>query len=403
MKNLQRFAMQQANEANIEPEGLLRVAGETVEKELVPDPINIHFYRNEVPPYVEAEMERLYENTFSSIGLLKINGCLDERTHTYVVTSLGQVTTILLFRLEERTVKVLNEVIKIDQSDIDRFAAFVFQTFASANAIVFHAIQTHIQYLQFPYQCFNCLEDIVLDLPETEEAYHAILGKNTRRKIKRYTDKLTREFPSFQFSFYQKKDACEQHVRRIIELNHARMAVKNKPSMLDEQESARIISLVKTSGLVSVVTINGQVCAGAICFQTGSNCFLSILAHDPDYDAYWLGILCCYLTICECIARFGKRFHFLWGRYDFKYMLRAKTIDLDHVVVYRSRSQMLLNTQLVVKTAVAGAVRKINLLLHDTKQEGTYWGRFALGVLRQWRKVKWGLSRLLGERKRGPS
>ncbi|MDB5840841.1 MAG: hypothetical protein JWQ23_2793 [Herminiimonas sp.] len=366
---------------------LLAGFGKAGERKSNSDAISISCYENEVPPFVEAEMARLYENTFSSLTLFKIYGRLDG-TSTYVVRMRSEIITLFLFQAEKNRVKVLNEVIAVSQDDIDRFSAFIFDSFESVDAIIFHAIQTNTRRLAFPFQRFNCLEDIVLDLPESEQAYHAMLGKNTRRNIKRYTDKLIKAFPSTRFGFYQDLEASEQDIRRIIELNHARMATKNKTSMIDELETERVISLVKAGGLVGVVTIADRICAGAISFQAGSNYYLSILAHDPEYDPYWIGIICCYHIICRCIARAGTGFHFLWGRYDYKYTLRAKTKDLDHVVVYRSYARLLQNIRLVVETAAAGAMRQLNLRLHDAKHHDNFGTRLAIGLLKRLRSVK---------------
>src|SRR5207245_3753907 len=136
----------------------------------------------------------------------------------------------------------------------------------------------------------------------------------------------------------------------------------------------------KMYGLVGVATVDGRVCAGVICSRSAANYFMHVIAHDPTYDEYRLGKLCCYLTICECINRGGKEFHFLWGRYEYKYRLLGVQRDLDHLTVYRSRAQFLLNGNLVLKNAYKGYGRQAKRWLLDPKRADSLIGKIATKV-----------------------
>lgn len=94
--------------------------------------------------------------------------------------------------------------------------------------------------------------------------------------------------------------------------------------------------------MLSLLRLDGRICAGTINFRAGDNYFLEVIAHDPAYNDYRLGTLCCYLTICECIAREGKEYHFLWGAHDYKFRLLGVQRELDHLTIYRSRRHALL-------------------------------------------------------------
>lgn len=351
-------------------------------------------HENEIPVFVEAEMERLYGSLYSCLKQFRIYDGVFTGVHTYVAREGGNIRHILLFRLRDGRVKVLNEVIRLSATDIDRFAHCVFGHFREAQLISFKSIQndlaapTQNRRLSWTCQRHNCLEDIVLSLPESAAAYHAQLGKNTRRNLKRYGEKLRAAHPSFTFEVFEGDAAREEDLRAIIALNHARMEGKNKQSDIDHSETDRLIALTRQCGLIGVCRIDGKVCAGAMSFRAGDNYFLNVLAHDPAYDEFWLGILCCYMTICECIARGGKEFHFLWGRYDYKFTLLAAIRDLDRIVVYRSRAGMLTNADVWCRAAMEGLSRRTNLQLHDLKRRNTPASRFALRLLDRYRAVK---------------
>jgi hypothetical protein len=69
------------------------------------------------------------------------------------------------------------------------------------------------------------------------------------------------------------------------------------------------------------------------------------------------------MTICESITRGGKEFHFLWGRYDYKFMLGAVQRDLDNVVVYRNHVQLMRNAGFAGRIAYEGYLRRLKVWL----------------------------------------
>jgi hypothetical protein len=314
--------------------------------------ITISFFEDAIPDSIESEMEQLYQNPYSTLAHHRAYGDLAPDISTYVARKSGMAVAVLLLRRDRDRVQVLNEQIRLAPEELNRFVRYIFASFAGVNVILFHAVDTQVQRMPFPCQHFSCTEDIVLELPPTVQDYRARLGKATRSYISRYLNKLRRDFPTLRHEVYRKGDIGEHRLRQIIDMNRARMAGKNRESYIDEDEARRIVELAARFGLVSVLTIDGRVCAGAINYRIGDNYFLKVIAHDSAYDDYRIGTLCCYLSICECIERGGKEYHFLWGRYEYKYRLLGVQRDLDHVTVYRSRTQVMLNGRMALRNTV---------------------------------------------------
>jgi CelD/BcsL family acetyltransferase involved in cellulose biosynthesis len=242
---------------------------------------------------------------------------------------------------------------------------------------------------RYPSQQYDYLEDTIITLPSGAAAYTESLSKNTRRNVRRYSQAVTEELPGFRFSVALGSAADPAQIDAVIALNHARMAAKNKQSIIDDAEAHRLQSLVRSCGLVAVVTIDGRVCAGAISYRVGDNYFLIVLAHSPDYDRYSLGFLCCYWTICACIERGGKEFHFLWGRYDYKRNFLGQLRRLDHVLLYRSHLAMLRHARLALRSWYRAQQRRSMLWLQQAKQQDTFTARVALSLYnlaRRWRQ-----------------
>jgi hypothetical protein len=319
---------------------------------------NITFYENEIPDFVASEMDRLYENIFSSASKFHIDGRALNAT-TYAHRREGRVTTILVFQRYENRVEVINECIELDENDIQRFSNAIFLRYRGVSFITFYAVKATVEKLTFPYQCFTCLEDIVLNLPVSPELYLLSLGKSTRQNISHYSKVIQRHLPSFEFKICASQDLTDVLIRKIIRFSCARISAKNQVSLHDEENTQKLVQLICQHGFVGVATIDGQVCAGAICSKLDTNYFLHVLAHDPLYDRYSLGTLCCYLTIRASIVNGGKTFHFLWGRMDYKYRLLGVQNDLQRVVVYRSHLQLFLNGAYAINIAFKGMGRRV--------------------------------------------
>jgi hypothetical protein len=348
--------------------------------------IAIDCYDSEIPSFVESELERLYGQIYSSLAFFRLFKPSDN-VSTYVVRRGGEAITVLVFRRENGRVEVFNEMIRIDAGEIDRFADYIFRRFPSVSFITFEAVQTDLQSLPFPRQQYNDKEEFVIMLPATADEYTANLGKSTRTNIKRYSKRLAQNFPSFTYTTYENEEINEEQIRGIINISKLRMAGKKKKFSVDAKMADGLVKLAKTCGFVSAATVDDRLCAGTIAYRIGSSYFAFVNAHDPDFDEYWLGTLGYYSTICESIARGGRRMHMGWGRYEYKSRLLGVQQDFDRVVIYRSYARMALNFDSVARTAVRGHVRRLKLWLQDPQRQNGFLSRLAVNSIYLLRKI----------------
>lgn len=356
----------------------LAVAATT--QQLVAEEIEIHCHENAVPPFVEENLRRLYSSLYSSLAHRRIFGGM-ENASTYVVRCNGAIVDLWLFRRNGGRVQVLNEGIEIDEQSANRFIRYIFDRYPTVNVISFHAVQAKQGKLSSPFQRFNCLEDMVLSLPATAADYHASLGRSTRSYINRYLNRVRRDHPTFEFRTYLAHEIEESHVRKIVEFNRARMVAKGKVSIHNEDTTERIVQLAMECGMVCVVSINGRICAGTVNYRIGDNYFLEVIAHDSAYSDYGLGMVCCYLTVCECIANGAGEYHLLWGQDEYKTRLRAIRRDLDHLDIYRSRVHMLLNGDKALGNAFGALRRQARLWLREARRQNRMTARCATVLL----------------------
>lgn len=322
-----------------------------------PPALTQYCWRGQVPSWTGPALERLYGNQYATLAQFRLDHDLFHAS-TYAAYRGAELQALFVFGLRDGVVEVFNEVICLSADDVNCFAGYVFSSFAEARVIVLRAVHIPRTAWAYPSQQHDYLEDFWITLPSSVDAYTASLIKNNRRNVRRHERDLRDEVGKYQFDIQEKAAIDPRHIDAIVLFNHARMAGKNKESAVREREADKIKKLVLEYGRVGVITIGARVCAGAIACQVDDNYFLLLMAHAPAYDRFSLGFLCCYMFICDCIARHGKEFHFLWGDYDYKRSFLGQYRSLNKLLLYRSRAAELQHSRLAMRTAFAAGRRR---------------------------------------------
>ena len=338
-------------------------------------PSSLTCYHNEVPRIIEDDLAALYGNLLSSFSFLKEYSCFDS-VSTYLRRMDGEVRSVLIFQIKGDEARVVNEGMTISQEEIEHFADYIFTSYLSVRKITFHAIDSEIKHSRFCMRRFPFTENIILSLPQSEESYLAKLGKSTRKNVKHHLSRAKRILPNFQHEVADAQDIRDEDILTVINLNKLRMAGKKKVSAIDHAEAERISRLVKSNGFLSLIKIDGQIGAGAICYWTGQNVSSHVNAHDPDYDDFRLGTLVCFLTICECIKRGANQFHFLWGKNEYKYALGGIHQDLDRVYVYRSPANLLFDSKNIIQENARDIAQRSKYWLLEEMKKDTQLARY---------------------------
>lgn len=305
------------------------------------DAISSEFYQGALPGFIWPVLERLYQSIFCSLPHLRVNGSLNQQTQVWVGRQRdGAIIALLVFDVQQRTVRVLNEVCSLQASVLEAFAQALFRRQPQLTAIVLHAIHLPQQALLYPQHQLVFSEDFVLSLPSTDCDYLAGLSRQTREKIRYHLSRSRRKQPSLQFRIVRDQLINDADVEAVIQLNRARMASKGRRFGMDSVEEGRLHAILQERGLIALIEIDHVVCAGLLCTVSGQDVFMHVIAHDPQHDDLRLGFLCCYLTIQSVIAEHMARFHFLWGHYDYKTRLGGKEQPLARMVLYKSRLHM---------------------------------------------------------------
>ena len=215
-------------------------------------------------------MESIYGSLYSSLAVLQSSTSGDLRdTSTYVHWEPGksahcaQPRAIFLFRQQGQRIRVLNEGMRLDCEDIDRFCEHLLGMDPSVQSIEFHAISTQGTLIRSsrPYLRFACTEDIVIDLPDCAQRYMEQLGKSTSKSLKKRLSRAPRELPGFAHTLHHGRDVSEQAIRTIVSFNHARMAKKERRSAMSDKVINELLSLLRTHGTVGLLESEGTILA----------------------------------------------------------------------------------------------------------------------------------------------
>ena len=312
-------------------------------------------YNGTIPLFVEPALDRLYGSLYSTLAHLRLHDPLTG-VCTYGAWDKDKLTALFLYEKHRHAVRVLNEGMQLSSDDINHFAEHLFGQEQAIDRIEFHAVKLDGLDLDYAAMRFGCTEDIVIDLPDSEDAYLSQLGKSTRKTLRHNLARAQRLLPGFRHEVRDGKSTPEQTIRALMHFNHARMAGKQQSSALVGKASDQLMALMRTRGQVGLVTVDGTLCGGTLACRIGDDLFSLVNAHDPAYDGFSMGSLSRYLMITASIHAGAKRFHLLGGQLRIKQAMHGEKQRLDHLVLYRTRLDQLLHaggiTQLAGRSAL---------------------------------------------------
>lgn len=326
--------------------------------------VSTTIYLNEIPRFVEDELQRLYAHIHASLPFIRIFKSSNQ-INTYVARRDGTPIAILLFKLGQRSIVVLTQMIRLDSIELQRFAACAFEHFPSVGVISFKSVQTDLLNFPYPVQRGHSREDIVTSLPSTEGDYTASLGKSIRRNLKRYRARLEQTFPSLSFQSYEKTDIDEKIILDLIKLSELRITAKKINFSINNDYARCIVELAKVCGVLNVIRIDGRLCVGMISFRIGESQFAEVIAHDEMYNDYSPGLLCYYWAMCESITKGVKTFHMGSGRLDYKVWLLGVQRNMEQIEIYRSLAAMALNCDWALRIASKARILQLKTWLRS--------------------------------------
>jgi hypothetical protein len=292
------------------------------------------WHDHQIPEFAGPALDALYGSLFASLPQLSLGEL--RGVSTYADRTAEGLRALFLYTRRRRAARVMNEGMQLSAGVIERFAGLLFERFADLARVDFHAIQCNDPQIAFQAGqiCrFTLDEDIVIDLPATEAAYLADLGKSTRKTLRQNLARAA----GLTHAVLPGAAVDASLVDQIIGFNHARLAARQRRSALDATAARQLHALVSANGMAGIVRMQGQLCAGTLASRIGGDVYSLVNAHDPAFDSFGMGNLSRHLMIVAAIRSGARRFHLLGGNFSSKRACGAQRRLLQHVVVYRNR------------------------------------------------------------------
>ncbi len=351
-------------------------------------------HEGSVPAFAATALDHLHGSLFASLRHLQLCEEFSAATCTWVCYQQGEICGVLLFRVESQRLLVLTEMVKLPHAQIEAFSHAVLARYPLVKTIVFNAVCVNAGGLIYPSLRYDFSENYILDLPDTAATYLASLGKATRKTIHYYGKRLRRDFPDQCWRAYEKDQLTPAAQRALVlqlqSFKRASMAARYKEAAIDATDTRRLLQLASECGLFGIATINGEIRAGSVACRIGEHYVMLLSAADPALENYRLGLLVCYWSVCDCIARQARQCHLLWGRYQYKSQLQAVPHALTRLILYRSYRAMLSMPAEVFKIVITGRLIGCHRwLLYDVHDKADCCSRLIAAIVnrkRGWRR-----------------
>lgn len=316
-----------------------------------------------IPPFAEQGLEDLYGSLYASLPQLQCDNLAT--VHTYAAWRDSQLSALLLYCVDGRRIRVINEGMRLPTEELDRFANTLFSHYAKASVISLHAQSISESKPKRLCARMPVTEDIVIDLPGNEQSYLAQLGKSSRKSLKQHLLRAQHELPDFHHRVLAGEAISETLVNEIIGFNHARMARKQRRSAIDDKARAHLMRLLRARGWVGVISARDHICAGTLACRFGEAVYSIVNAHNPQYDEYSMGNLSRHLLINASIRAGARRFHLLGGQFSTKRNALGRRHTLHEIRLYRSHLSMARDLFNLAKLAKASMIYRLKTWLEN--------------------------------------
>lgn len=244
---------------------------------------------------------------------------------------------VVLFTCGGRDVVILNQLFAIDGTAARRVCESIFRALPNVRRVRINGFEVDPFDIGLPYRTLWTATDLVVPLPPSVEDYEQGLGRSTRKNLRRYMNRLSKNVPEFAFEVREKRAIGRGLVAQIVAFNRVRMEVSGRISGISELDEQLLGKMLAGHGFAGVLKVQEKVIAGCLGTAVGSSYFLHVQAFDQPYAELHPGLLCTFLTVCAAIERGGRELHFLWGDARYKRQLGGEPRTVYNASLYRDK------------------------------------------------------------------
>jgi CelD/BcsL family acetyltransferase involved in cellulose biosynthesis len=177
-----------------------------------------------------------------------------------------------------------------------------------------------------------------IEIPGGPDEYTASLGKHTRRNLRSYERRWSRDHPGADIRIVRCEGCSEELFEPFCTWKRARFAERGKTSHWDEvSDSAQhYTALLAEGGEAQVVSIDGECVGTTFFFHVGATLESQEAAYDTRFEPYALGTLMHYWTVLEAARRGCARVNLGPGPNEYFERFGSSLCSSYRISVFRS-------------------------------------------------------------------
>ncbi len=260
---------------------------------------------------------------------------------------------VLLFEMKGKTITCLNSLAYLNHEIMAEIIKYMFNNFTAVQRIVIDSCYNNFNISKSVL--FRKSDDFIIQLPITMEGYYQELGGSTRTHMRKYKNRLLKDYPTVNFVTKFGMEIDESLIDKIIHMNFDRMKYKGNVPHKDHTISNKIYKYSQHYGCVCYIEIEDLIIAGCIGIMGHNSISSLIIGHDNHFSHYNVGQLSMVYLIQISIEKGFSSMHLLWGELEYKTRFLAKPQEMLSYIVFRNYSL----------TYVLGKIKELNSQILD--------------------------------------
>ncbi len=190
------------------------------------------------------------------------------------------------------------------------------------------------------YQVKTEVEEVspVLSLPQSWEAYLALLNAKDRHELRRKMRRAEEAAPPLRFRQCAEDECARHDILSFISLH--KKSRPEKEAFMDEEREAffgDVSQAFARKGWLRLYILERyqKAVAAMLCFDYGNSLYLYNSGFDPELSSLSPGIVLIGYCIQDAISRGKRWFDFMRGNEDYKYRLGGKDTSVYRILIER--------------------------------------------------------------------
>lgn len=274
---------------------------------------------------------------YGSLGSTAPFFCIYDHLDAPAACVLRDPHHVFVLRKDGCTVEVLNRTCDVPARDVERACRAIFRAFPDVRRVHIDVLFPPSE-LELPVRFLSQRNLRSIPLPGGPDEYVAALGRHTRRNLRAYERRWSRDHPGAEVQIVRTGERSGELFELFCAWKHDRFAEKGKAAFWDGAGEVKdqFVALLRALGEAQIVSVEGEPAGLVFFFQVGATLDSSEGAYDTQYEPCALGTLMHYWMTLEAARRGAARVCLGAGPNEYFRRFGSITRPASRISVFRS-------------------------------------------------------------------